>query len=405
VTKQFTWLQVGDRREKESYRRMTMVKFGSLVLAGAVGLVIGGALAYGPLLQYRSEGVLSLEMGTAEYKRFSELASDPKALRQFATTVPPIGMKSADTETLSRQLGKITWHQPVPKISRADGKDLPDIVMQMQQERERERERDRQDDNRFARTYLGVRLSYAMPDPQQAAAVTNWLGSYFREVALRESIREQLVRWKAENQLVSDRSQARKLQHEFEIEQARARVDSLKKVLAAYPDAARREGTQVVELRKDNEKFMSPLSQLVASESEIIAGREQIKRLERDLEQQRFVKDLLVRFERTFQQASSGSEAAERVSTLITEHVKEIKTDAEREKLAFLASDLSQISTRFLAQAQFIAPPSAPMEPVRSPTQIMAIGMLLGTFVASVWLWRAALLKILEPKPSAKGED
>jgi hypothetical protein len=395
--------------EKEGCRRMTMVKFGSVVLAGAVGLAIGGALAYGPLLQYRSEGVLSLDMGTAEYKRFSELASDPKVLRQFATTVPPSGMDSADTETLFRQLGGITWHQPVPKISRADGKDLPDFVMQMQQDRDRDRDRDpdrdRQDDNRIARTYLGVRLSYAMRDPQQAAAVTNWLGSYFREVALRESIREQLVRWKAENQLVSDRSHARKLQHEFDIEQARARVDSLKKVLAAYPDAARREGPQVVELRKDNEKFMSPLSQLVASESEIIAGREQIKRLERDLEQQRFVKDLLVRFERTFQQASSGSEAAERVSTLITEHVKEIKTDAEREKLAFLASDLSQISSRFLAQAQFIAPPSAPMEPVRSPTQIMAIGMLLGAFVASVWLWRAALGKILEPKPSAKSED
>jgi hypothetical protein len=380
---------------------MTMVKFGYVVLAGAVGLAIGGALAYGPLLQYRSEGVLSLDMDTAEYKRFSEVASDPKALRQFASTVPPSGMESADTETLFRLLGRIAWHQPVPKISAADGKVLPDFMMQAQ----RDRDRDRQDENRIERTYLGVRLVYATRDPQQAAAVTNWLGSYFREVALRESIREQLVRWKAENQLVSDRSRARKLQHEFDIEQARARVDALKKVLAAYPDAVRLEGPQVVDLRKDNEKFMSPLLQLVASESEIITGREQIRRLERNLEQQRFVKDLLFRFERTFQQASSGSDAAERVSTLIAEHVKASKTDAEREKLAFLALDMSQMSTRFLDQAQFIALPSAPVEPVRSPKQTMAIGMLLSAFLAAVWLWRAALMKMLEPKPSAKGED
>ncbi len=161
----------------------------------------------------------------------------------------------------------------------------------------------------------------------------------------------------------------------------------------------------MVTLSKDNEKFMSPLSQLVASESEIISGREQIKRLDRELEQQRFVKDLLVRFERAFQETSSGSEAAERVSALITEHVKEIKTDAEREKLAILTSDLSQMRTRFLAEAQFIAPPSAPMDPVRSPKQIMAIGMLLAAFLAAVWLWRAALLKILEPKSSARGEE
>ncbi len=188
---------------------MKMVKFGAVVLAGAVGLVIGGALAYGPLLQYKAEGVLSLEMGTAEYKRFSELASDPKALREFATTVPLNGMEPAEAEALFRRLNGVNWHQPVPKISRADGKDLPDIVMQMQQERERERER--QDSvafmrSRAGRTYLGVRLSYAMADAQQAAAVTTWLGSYFREVGLRESIREQLVRWKADSQLVSDRS-------------------------------------------------------------------------------------------------------------------------------------------------------------------------------------------------------
>lgn len=372
----------------------------AVLIAGTVGLLVGAGLGYGPMLRYKSEGVLGLEMAADEYKRFSEAASDARVVGQFAESTPPTGLEPAEVGDVVRFMTRGSWQLPVAKVSRADMKELPDGVVLPQ-----DRDRGAEEDPFFARkrggVYLGVRFNYESRDPKRAAAGTVWMASYFRDIALREAIREQLVRWKEDNQRVFDRAQPRKLKLEFEIEQAQSRVRALKQVIAAYPDAAKREGPQVVELRKDNEKFMSPLAQLVASESEIIAGREQIARLTRDLEQQRFVRDLLRQLDAVFPQVGAGKDAAAKLSLLLNERSNQTKTDAEQEKLESMKADLSQITARFLTQSQFISQPSAPTEPIRSPRQIMAISAVLFAFLAALWAWRDALFKLLDPKPNA----
>ena len=55
----------------------------TIFVAGVVGVGIGALLGYGPMLRYKSEGVLSMEMGTSEYKRFTELANDVTSISQF----------------------------------------------------------------------------------------------------------------------------------------------------------------------------------------------------------------------------------------------------------------------------------------------------------------------------------
>ena len=102
------------------------------------------------------------------------------------------------------------------------------------------------------------------------ANIASWLGDYFKDVATREAVREQVSRWEAENRQFSDRALERRLKFEFDIQQAQKRATALKAIVAAYPDAARRDSQQVVDVRKDSEKFMSPMSQLVGAESEII---------------------------------------------------------------------------------------------------------------------------------------
>jgi hypothetical protein len=84
------------------------------------------------------------------------------------------------------------------------------------------------------------------------------------------------------------------------------------------------------------------------------------------------------------------------LSAVITETSKKVKTEAEREKLLSLAADLSQISARFLSQAQFVAKPSVPSQAER-PTPRMAIvfGGLLAGFLAGVFLWRQLLIRLL----------
>ena len=377
----------------------------SVAIAALLGAGIGAGLGFGPLLRYKTEGVLSMEMGTAEYKRFSELANDATTAGQYVAVFPPPDLKGIELESLIRTIALGGWHKPVPKVSRADAKELPDVLLQLEQDREKSSERDldrsRGRDREAERkppvtVYLGLRLTHTAPEPQQVANIASWLGDYFKDVATREAVREQVSRWKAENRQFSDRALERRLKFEFDIQQAQKRATALKVVVAAYPDAARRDSQQVVDVRKDNEKFMSPLSQLVGAESEVIDIRERLQKLDREIEQQSFVKSLVLEADTAANSARSGNDSVRQLSGVITEASKKVKTEAEREKLLSLAADLSQISARFLTQAQFVAKPSVPALPERpTPLMVSLLSGLLAAFLVALFLWRRLIIDLL----------
>jgi hypothetical protein len=373
--------------EVKEFRMDMKKKMVTLLLAAVVGVGVGAALGYGPLLRYKTEGVLSVEMGTAEYKRFAELANDPANLRQYLQDSPPTGFDKQQLDKLIDAVSAGNWQKPVPKISKADAKELPDILIQIDK-----------DPKVAALVYLGIRLTYVGADPQSAANAAIWLGGYFRDVATREAMREQVSRWASENRQFSDRALERKLKYQFDIEQAQSRAIALKTIVAAYPGMSQRESQQVVEIRKDNEKFLSPLAQLVAAESEVIGVREQLTKLDREIEQQMFIKTLVADAEVAIGKSQSGNDSVINISGVITEFSKKVKSEAQREKLLALAADVSQITARFLSQAQFVAKPSVPTQPEK-PMPLVVV--LLSTFIfaggTSLFFSRRAISRMLKP--------
>jgi hypothetical protein len=371
-----------------------------LLIAATAGAGLGALLGYGPMLRYKSEGVLNMDMGTSEYKRFTELANDASSASQFLAAFPPPQMHSGGVEALMKAIVKGEWHKALPKVSKADTKEIPDAVLQMERDNEKEKEKTQGKNSgkgfKDNAVYLGLRLTHSASDPLEAAEMTTWLGGYFKEVATREAVREQVSRWTADNRQFADRALEQKLKYEFDIELAKNRAIALKKIVAQYPESSGRESRQVIDVRKDNEKFMSPLAQLVGAESELIEITEKTQKLNREIEQQAFAGGLLKEAELALKQARSGSESVGKLAAVITDYGKKVKTDAEREKLLSLAADLSQISARFISQAQFIAQPSVPSRPER-PTPIMymvLVALLFGIF-AAIYCWRADILKLL----------
>lgn len=372
-----------------------------LLAAALVGAGMGAFLGYGPMLRYKSEGVLNMDMGTSEYKRFTELANDATSVRQFLATSPPPKMKNEGFESLINTVIKGEWHKPQPKVSKADAKELPDVVLQMEKEKEKMQDIDGNNNRKDNAAYLGLRLTHLAHDPIEAAEVATWLGGYFKEVATREAVREQVSRWAADNRQFSDRALEQKLKYEFDIEQAKSRAIALKKIVASYPESATRESRQVVDVRKDNEKFMSPMAQLVGAESEMIEIREKTQKLNREIEQHVFAEMLVGNAEVALRQVHSGSESVSKLASVIADYSKKVKTDAEREKLLSLAANLSQISARFLSQAQFIAQPSVPSRPERpTPLMLIVLGGLLFTMLAAAYCWRDAIFKMLKQEDS-----
>lgn len=360
-------------------KKKIIVVFTAIIL----GVCIGAGLGYGPLLRYKSDGVLSMEMGTSEYKRFAELAIDPNTARQFVNIYFAPDLDINWTNRLINVIAKGLWFKPVPKVSKADTKELPDSLLQM-------------DKDKSQAVYLGLRLTHTAASPEEAAKGAAFLGSYFKDVATRESIRDQVSYWTAENRQFTDRAIVRKLKYQFDIEQAEIRSAALKKLVASYPDSAQRESQQVVDVRKDNEKFMSPMAQLIGSESEIIDIRGNILKLDREMEQQTFAKAIVADAEVALNKAQSGSESVINLSSMILRFSKLVKTEAEREKLSSMAADVSQISARFLSQAEFIAKPSVPTRSESPrPLMIMILLGLLTGFLSAVFLWRDTLKKMI----------
>ncbi len=361
-----------------------------LASAAALGVCIGAALGYGPLLSYKSEGVLSMELGTSEYKRYAELANDADAITKYMSGNQIAGLGENEQKKLVTSVVRGTWQKPVPKVSKADSKELPDFVIQLEQERAKTRE------GTTIPAYLGLRLTYIDRDPELAAGIARWLGGYFKDVATREAVRNQVAQWSAENQQFSDRALERKLKLRFDIEQVQTRSVALKAVMATYPQSKTFESRQVVDVRKDKDTFMSPLSQLLAAEYELINIHEQAAKIDRDIEQQTFVKALVKEADASVAKAESGRDSVLKLSNLIIDASKKIKSEAEREKLLSLAADLSQITARFLTQAQFIAPPTVPERPERpAPLMLILLGGLLALFVAVCFVWRVVILRAL----------
>ena len=378
-------------------------KFIILLVAAIAGVGVGALLGFGPMLRYKSEAVLNMDMGTSEYKRFTELANDTSSARQFLAVFPPPQMHSGGIDSLMSAVAKGEWHKALPKVSKVDAKEVPDAVLQMERDSEKEKEKAQSQGKNGVKgikdntVYLGLRLTHSASDPLEAAEMTTWLGSYFKEVATREAVREQVSRWTADNRQFSDRALEQKLKYGFDIEQAKNRALALKKIVALYPDTSSRESRQVIDVRKDNEKFMSPLAQLVGAESELIEIGEKTQKLNREIEQQAFAGGLLKEAELALKQARSGSESVSKLASVIADYSKKVKTDAEREKLLSLAADLSQISARFMSQAQFIAQPSVPSRPER-PTPLMYMVLMGGLFgaLAALYIWRTAIINLLK---------
>jgi hypothetical protein len=390
----------------------------TIFIAGTIGVGIGALLGYGPMLRYKSEGVLNMEMGTSEYKRFTELANDVTSISQFLTVSPPTKLKSEGFDALIKDVAKGEWHKPLPKVSKADAKELPDVVLLMERDRakeiEKEKEKEKEKEGEGERSsdrgdkknrkdgavYLGLRVTHLAHEPVEAMEVALWLGGYFKEVATREAVRELVSSWAAESRQFPARALEQQLKFKFESEQAEARSTSLKKLAASYPDSV---GRQLVNVRKDNEKFMSPVAQLVAAESEIIGIKEKAQKLNREIEQHAFAAPFIGQAELFLKQVNSGSEGVNKLTLMLEEYSKKVKTDAEREKLLTIAADLSQITARFLSQAQFIASPSLPSRSERpSPLMYMSLVGLLFALLTAAYCWRDVILKLVKQDDDIK---
>lgn len=373
-------------------------KFLILVLSVVIGGLIFGALGRGPLLRNKAQGVLKMEMGFADYRRFSALAGTAESVRRYAKSVPIV---DEDPDAFVLKVVQDKWLEPMPAVSRQDSQSIPEVLLKQEQD-EQKRDRlsargrvyDRDDAlNRVPAVYMGAQISFVSRESEAAVASATWLGEYFKDVAARESAQDMVSRWDAESVQFFNRAAETRLHLNFVLKQAQARIDGFKRVLALYPEASKRSEGQVVEIRRENEKFLPASVQVVAAEAEMIKAREDLVTLDREAEQYGFVQRTLMPLRPVLLQAETGAAALKEMTRLLSAARADMKSDAESQQAFQMLADISDIQSRFLTKASFVAPPATLGRPERPGPRLVALlgGFAIG-FLMALWLWRKELL-------------
>lgn len=158
---------------------------------------------------------------------------------------------------------------PVLPFSRSDQKQFGDIK------------------DASATTILGLELSARARTRPVAEDMISIIAGYYINAVVRERVRAWILSGKMDAQSQEKSVRADVLRAELDIHLYGQRIEDLKSMLARYPDAARMDARQVVNVNQSEggERYLSPLAQLVGAESAISQRRELIRRWQRDLKQ------------------------------------------------------------------------------------------------------------------------
>lgn len=375
------------------------IKIVSVTVAALIGAGLGAYLGFGPLQKYKSEGVININMGTSEYKRIAEVVNDSTKMLQFSSNNLPAKMPETLFQSNIAAVVMTEWHKPIPRISKLDVKELPDVMVKIERDYENGKDKDKDKDavSKPSSAYSGVRITSIASDPTQAMQVATWLGGYFREMAALVTVRNLVNNWQDENRQFLDNSNEQKLRLEFEMQQAQMRLAALRKIVTKYPDTVLREGSQAVGVRKETERFLSPMAMLFSAESQIIDVNEKFQKLSYQTEQQVFVKPLLAQAESILNQSIKGEEIIRQISKLTVDYLYKTNTNAEKEKIILFGAELSQIKYKYIEPPIFVSMPNLPTRAEGgSPFKLIILMSLLFALIACIFVWHQAIIKFIK---------
>jgi hypothetical protein len=245
----------------------------------AAGMVAGLLLAllyvwfFSPL--HRSQGVFNLQsISFAEYKRYSPALTDRERFIDYAAR----SRKFSDAElqwvrgAISGSAALNKWIRPLFTITKTDIKDVAETP---------------KDANQFS----GVEIDVATNSPDLAQKLVVVGGDYVRDFVIEGKILDLVVPALTAYTGDVSRKEIDILTAAFELDQLKRRRDELQSVANRYPGVARDAQRQVISTQDGGDRYLSPVTQVVGVEAQIIEGNSDMARLQREKERLRALVD------------------------------------------------------------------------------------------------------------------
>ncbi|MBC7490585.1 MAG: hypothetical protein H7240_12060 [Glaciimonas sp.] len=344
------------------------------VLMTACAILVGWTIS-----SYKSEGYFQMEMSFADFKRLKSALVAPSRWQDFTKTLNKSQLYTFQDEDFYANSKLESLITPIYPVTRSEIKDIPNAMLKNE-----------------GADISGLKLFYQAETPLLAQQGVLVLGDFLRDTMIlldvKEAVRKRFMEYQSRAQkLDNDTIEAR-----YELEQLKLKRASMETILYKYPNAVRLENRQPVTITDGNERFLSPVTQLVAIETDIAEKTREMPKIFR--EQQ--INIIHLRYYKQLQDLISKSTSGNTFLAMLPTLKNQLKLnmDDEVERTVFNNISIDNLNARslYIEKKSFIAPPLIPKKSTPGLLKSGLIGLLLG-LIAGCGI---ALIRYFFAKPS-----
>jgi len=345
--------------------------------------ITSAALLFGwTASSYRSEGYFQMEMSLSDFKRLQVAIAAPLRWENFAKTLNKSQLAEIRQEGFQDPGQLQAMIAPIYPVTRSEMKDIPNPTLKD-----------------GAADIAGLKISYKGSTPSSAQQGVLIFGNFLRDTAILLRYREMINKRYTEYQNAARKYDNDAINAKYALEQLKIKKTSMQSIMRDYPDSMRFEGRQLETIIDGNERFLSPVTQLVAIETEIAEKTRELPRIVRD---QQF-NAINLRYYQQLQELLNNSTSGNTFLAALPELKDRLKLnlddEVERSVSNNIAMENLNARSLYLEKTAFIAPPLLPQKAApglpKSGLLGLLLGLILGCIVALLrhWLTDTRLLQ------------
>lgn len=347
---------------------------GRAVLIGATAFI--GAIASLGYFQlwrgsYEASAVLKFEVGVTDFRRLGNVAISEAAFRRWQSEQQNIDLEAADAlaEILAGTNSAQRNIAPFFRVTKRDLRDVPTVATQDEQQSH----------------LLGIKLVFVARTPERATALVKLAGDYLRDIALWDALAE-FVR--SNQKTYTGRAlqlEADLLRKSFAMQQLTGKLQELRSLSSRYPGSNRLGEQQLVTVGGEkNHVFLSPLMQLVGTESQIVELRRDMATVQRELRQARVAQTFFSRALERMGSSGAGVKLLRQLESVYSETAAEFNaesSDEVREIMKQIERFLSEYRITFVEQPPYLSGDRIAVSRPVGPGFATLIGALVGALI------------------------
>jgi hypothetical protein len=357
----------------------TVIEHRKLIVVGTLlALSLGGAYVAFVGALYRGQAVLNLRnISFAEYKRYSPTLGDRERFLEFAARSKRFS--DADLEKIRRAIAGpdavSRWVHPLFTMTKSDVKDAAEIP---------------KDANQFT----GVDIDVSMNSRDLAESLVVISADYVRGFVMEGKVNDLVLPGLAKAVTESTRKRLDILRTRFDLERLKQRRAELQAIAKQYRGAEREVSQrQVISTQDGGERYLSPITQVIGVEAQIVEINSELSGLEREVQRLEVLVDFYKNVRKRLESARLGEQfAAVDLAYAELQKNKDLASEPESDAAGSIRVELEELRAYDSDFLRMVGKPSTQSQ-IRSlivwaPLLLAALaGFLLSLFLAIMLAW------------------